>query len=139
MRNNTTKKEIKLLSTEDLNTRYCHILERGETLEAKDIPIVDAREILWIEDILRERLIKAVGHDFYPPDCIKKEPPSNYMLSLLKPEPANLIKFRAIVKSSLGSKVAEISVETNTKTKADILICKEIRKLGLKRATYKIS
>ncbi len=71
MRNNLTKKEIKLASTEDLNTRYCRILERADMSDVEDIPVSDAREILWIEDVLRQRLIKAIGHDFYPPDKIR--------------------------------------------------------------------
>jgi len=142
--NRLLKKEVKLLDTENLNTRYCRILERGETLDADDIPVIDAREILWIEDELRRRLIKLIGHDFYPPDRIEKRYPSNYMISLLastkpKPEPGTKIKFRAIVKSSLGTKVAEVSVEADSKIEADIIVRKEIRKLGLKGATYKLS
>jgi len=127
------KKEMQTLDTEDLNTRYCRILERGETLDADDIPVTDAREILWIEDELRMRLIKAVGHDFYPPDRIEKELPES------KPKLGNKIKFRAIIKSSIGTKVAEVSVEADSKIEADILIRKEIRKLGIKGATYKLS
>jgi hypothetical protein len=61
------KKEIKLVPVPVLNMRYCRILERAETMDAKDIPVADVREILWIEDELRSRLIKFVGHDFYPP------------------------------------------------------------------------
>lgn len=142
--NSLLKREINLMPTEDLNTRYCRILERAEALDADDIPVIDAREILWIEDELRARLVKAVGHDFYPPDRIEKRLPSNYMASLLKStkpetEPGIKIKFRAIVKSSLGTKVAEVSVDADSKTEADILIRKEIRKLGLTRATYKLS
>lgn len=127
------KREIQTLDTDDLNTRYCRILERGETLDADDIPVTDAREILWIEDELRMRLIKAVGHDFYPPDCIEKELPKS------KPKLGTKIKFKAIVKTSLGTKVAEVSIDADSRTEADILICKEIRKLGIKGATYKLS
>ena len=65
--NRLLKKEINSISTEDLNTRYCYILGRGETLDADDIPVTDAREILWIEDELHKRLIRLIGHDFYPP------------------------------------------------------------------------
>ncbi|MCK4820878.1 hypothetical protein KA005_34250 [bacterium] len=142
--NRLLKKEIKLVPVPVLNMRYCRILERAETMDAKDIPVADAKEILWIEDELRRRLISYVGHDFYPPDRIEKEPPSNYMISLLKsakpkPEPGIKIKFRAVIKSSLGSKVAEVSVEADSKIKADILIRKEIRKLGLTGTTYKLS
>lgn len=141
------KKELRLLSTEDLNTRYCHILKRGETLEAKDIPATDAKEILWIEDQLRERLIKYVGHDFYPPDRIEKRHPSNYMISLLnqvKPKPklelalGTKIKFNVVVTSSFGSRAANFSVPADTKLEAGKLARKEIRKLGLQGATYKI-
>ena len=142
--NRLLKKEINLISTEDLNTRYCRILERGEILDADDIPVIDAREILLIEDELRKRLVKAIGYDFYPPDRIEKKPPSNYVASLLKStkpkqEPGIKIKFRAVVKSSLGTKVAEVSVEADSKTEADILVRKEIRKLGLTGATYRLS
>lgn len=67
------KKEIKLISTEDLNSRFCRILERAEMIDdAEDIPVADAREILWIEDELHERIIAAVGHDFYPPEVVAK-------------------------------------------------------------------
>jgi len=49
------------------------------------------------------------------------------------------IKFKAVVKSSIGSKAAEINVEADSKLEADKMIRKEIRKLGLEGATYKIS
>ena len=142
--NRLLKKEIKLVPVKVLNMRYCRILKRAETMDAKDIPVADAREILWIEDELRRRLIGYVGHDFYPPDRIEKVAPSNYMTSLLKsaksgPESAIKIKLRAVIKSSLGSKVAEVSVETDSKINADILVRKEIRKLGLKGVSYKLS
>ncbi len=144
--NRLLKREINLMPTEDLNTRYCHILQRGETLDADDIPVIDTREILWIEDELRKRLIKAIGHDFYPPDRIEKQYPSNYMISLLnqnkikpKVEPGIKIKFRVTVTSSISSKVAQFSVQADSKTEADILVCKEIRKLGLTKVTYKLS
>jgi len=78
------KKEIETVNTGVLNMHYCRILERGETMAAKDIPVADAKQILWIEDELRKRLITFVGHDFYPPDRIEKKHPSNYMVSLLK-------------------------------------------------------
>jgi len=134
------KKEIKFITTEDLNTRYCYILSRGETFDAKDIPITDAREILWIEDELRRRLIEAVGHDFYPPTLptiAKVKAVSKPVKPKLKPNIK--IKFRIIVKSSIGSKAAQFSVEADTKADADIEARKMIRKLGLKGAKYKIS
>jgi len=78
------KKEIKLVSTDDLNIRYCYILDRAEKLEAKDIPVADAREILWIEDELHARVIRAVGHDFYPPDRIESKPTIKSVVELRK-------------------------------------------------------
>lgn len=149
------KKEIKLILTEDLNIRYCRILERAETLDAEDIPITDAKEILWIEDILHERLIKAIGHDFYPPDRIEKEKrlrtsvsnernqPQVKLLSSVQTKPettiGNKIKLKVTVKSSIGTKVAEFDIEVDSKNEADLLVGKEIRKLGLKGTTYKLS
>lgn len=140
------KKEIALVSTMVLNMHYCRILERGEKLAANDIPIADARNILWIEDELRARVIRAVGHNFYPPDRIEKRQPSNYMISLLKRdkvkpqvEPGTKIKFKIIVTSSIGSKIAEKNVRVDSRSEADLLANQLIRDLGLKRATYKIS
>ncbi|MCK4792801.1 MAG: hypothetical protein KAV87_54230 [Desulfobacteraceae bacterium] len=145
--NRLLKREIKLVPTEDLNIRYCRILERAELLDAEDIPVADAREVLWVEDELRRRTIKAVGHDFYPPDRIEKESPSNYMTTLLrrnkpKPElkpPNTKIKFKITVKSSIGSVVAEKNVLVDIRGEADLLANKLIRDLGLKKATYKLS
>lgn len=65
--NRLLKKEVKVVPVKVLNMRYCRILDRAEKLDAKDIPVADAKEILWIEDELRERLIDYIGHDFYPP------------------------------------------------------------------------
>lgn len=67
---NLSKKEIRTVNANVLNMRYCRLLQKGETLPANEITIADAREILWIEDELRRKLIKIVGHDFYPPDKI---------------------------------------------------------------------
>lgn len=131
------KNEIKFITTEALNTRYCYILSRGETFDAKDIPVTDAQEILWIEDELRRRLIKIVGHDFYPPDRIEGKKPTQPTET--KPKISNNIKFKVVVTSSIGSKAAQFSVEANTKSEADILIHKEISKLGLIGAKYKIN
>ena len=115
-------------------------------MAAKSIPVADAKQILWIEDELKERTIKAIGHDFYPPDRIEKEAPSNYMISLLKsrqdkPEiKENIkIKFKITVTSSIGSEVAVKNVSVDSRPEADLQATKLIRDLGLKRATYKIS
>jgi len=43
------KKEIKIVPANVLNMRYCRIMERAENSEAKDIPVADATEILWIK------------------------------------------------------------------------------------------
>ena len=67
MRENLTKKEIGTVNAKVLNMRYCHLILKGEALPVKEITIADAREILWIEDELHRRLIKLIGHDFYPP------------------------------------------------------------------------
>ena len=144
--NRLLKKEIKVVPARVLDMRYCRILEQAEKTEAKDIPVADAREILWIEDELHRRLVKAVGHDFYPPDRIEKQAPSNYMISIMKRDkvkpkvkPDTKIKFKIIVTSSIGSKVAEKNVEVNSRSEVDLLANKLIRDLGLKKATYKIS
>lgn len=68
MRNNLTKREIKTVNANVLNMRYCRLMLKGETLPAKKITIADARETIWIEDELHKRLIKLIGHDFYPPN-----------------------------------------------------------------------
>lgn len=67
MTKNLTEKEIKTVNTKVLNSRFCRLVLKGETLPANEITVADAREILLIEDELHERTIKAVGHDFYPP------------------------------------------------------------------------
>ena len=72
MRNNLLKKEISWVPTEELNYRYCRLVQKGEMLLAHEITVADAREILWIEDELHRRLINAIGHDFYPPNYIKE-------------------------------------------------------------------
>lgn len=66
MTDNLTEKEIKTVNTGVLNSRFCCLVEKGETLPANEITVADAWEILQIEDELRRRVIKAVGHDFYP-------------------------------------------------------------------------
>jgi len=54
-------------------------------------------------------------------------------------KPGIKIKFKITVTSLIGSKVAEMRVEVDSRSEADLLACKMIRDLGLKRATYKIS
>ena len=140
------KREIGTVKVGVLNTRYCELLEKGETLSANEISIGEAREILWIEDELRGRLIKLLGHDFYPPDRIEKKQPSNYMISILKQnqpkaevKPGMKIKFKITIISSIGSKAAQFSVNADSKIEANLLARKMIRKLGLQGATHKIS
>jgi hypothetical protein len=146
MRSNPTKKEIDLVSTEDLNIRYCYILDRAEKSKAEDIPVSDAREILWIEDVLHSRLIKKLDRDPYPPDRIEKQAPSNYMKSLLKsrqdkPEEKTdgKFSFKIIITSSIGSVVTQKNVKVNSMNDADLAAQNLIKLLGLKRATYKIT
>ena len=71
MKMNLSKKEIKTADTSILNTRYCWLVRKGEIFPANEITVADAKEILGIEDELHRRIIKAIGHDFYPPDKIK--------------------------------------------------------------------
>ena len=149
MRENLTKAEVKTVGTAVLNMRYCWLMLMGEALPANEITIADAREILWIEDELHRRLIKAVGHDFYPPDRVEKikpaeKLPSNCIKSLLAPSKpkSNIgrrIKFNVVITSSLGCKVAEFSVDVDTKLEADKKARQTIRQLGLQRVAYKIS
>jgi len=159
------KKEIGTINTWVLNIRYCHLLDKGEKIPAHEFSIGEAREILWIEDELHRRVIMAVGHDFYPPDrveekkalkCnlsnereglyVKPEPPSQSktikeLLQTAKPKPApgTKIKFNIVVTSSIGTQAAKFTVEADTKAEADLKALAEIRKLGLKRATHKIT
>ncbi len=157
------KKEVKTVNTKVLNMRYCRILDRAGKLEAKDIPVADAREILWIEDEMLRRTIKVVGHDFYPPDNAKptigalrgqlnpfkkstpapssKLKPSHTLKPEVKPEPepGTKIKFKITVTSSIGSLAAKKNVHVDSRSEADLLATKMIRDLGLKKATYKIS
>ncbi len=147
MRNNLTKKEMRTIETDDLSIRYCFILDRAEKLDADEIPVSDAREILYIEDILRERIIKVLGRDFYPPDRIEKEAPSNYMVSLLrKKEPkeptVNLgpkLNFKVKIISSIGATAATFNAKVDSKSGAILEAQNKIKDLGLKKATYKIS
>ena len=146
MKNNLTKKEMRTIETEDLSIRYCFILDRAEKLDADEIPVSDAREILYIEDILRERIIKVLGRDFYPPDRIEKEAPSNYMVSLLKSRQDKSVEkadgkfsFKITITSSIGSIVKMQNVKVDSKSDADKEAQAMIKDLRLKKATYKIS
>ena len=73
MRNSLTKKQIHGAGTLQLAYRFNDLMHMGETMPAGDITMADARETVWIEDELRVRLIKLIGHDFYPPDHISQE------------------------------------------------------------------
>lgn len=141
-----TIKEIGTVNAKVLNTRFCQLMQKGETLPANQITVAEARETLRIEEELHTRLIKQLGRDPYPPDRIEKEAPSNYMVSLLKRnkpkpqvEPGVKIKFKITIISSIGSKAAEKNVHLDSRSEADLMASKMIRDLGLKKATYKIS
>ncbi|MCK4759018.1 MAG: hypothetical protein KAT69_03170 [Candidatus Aminicenantes bacterium] len=142
---NLTKKEIGTVNVAVLNARYCRLILKGETLPANEISVANAREILWIEDELRRKIIKLVGHDFYPLDHIEEKEISDNcakkILSPIKPKikPGLKIKFHITVISSIGIKAANFNVEADSKNQADILARKQIRKLGLHGATHKIS
>ncbi len=162
------KKEIKLISTEDLNTRFCRILERAEMIDdAEDIPVADAREILWIEDEMHERIIALVGHDFYPPEVeakptmadlrtrlipFKKSTPAPRVTQIIHPCSAYVTKkvefekkkegslrFKITITSSIGSVVKTENVKVDTRSDADTIAVDLIKELGLKKAKYKIS
>lgn len=68
-----TINEIKTVNAKVLNTRFCELMHKGETLPAKEISVAETKETLRIEQELQNRLIKAIGHDFYPPDRIEKK------------------------------------------------------------------
>lgn len=160
-----TKTQVKTAHTKVLNSRYCRLLQKGER-RPKAIALAEAREILWIEDELRVRLIEQLGRDSYPPDRIEKEAPSNYMIALLKsrqkspPRATEIIHpcsafvtkkvelekktegkfgFKITITSSIGSTVATRNVKVDSRGQADIMAGKIIEQLGLKKATYKIS
>jgi len=121
---NLTAKQISTKSTMQLCGRITRLQFDKEP--GCNIP-GDKEEIKLIEEVLKGRIIKILGRDFYPP--------------LLNPKPqlGAKIKFKITVISSIGSKVAELNVEVDSRGEADLLAGKEIRRLGLKRATYKIS
>lgn len=68
MKNNLTKKQVHVVPTLELAMRFNRLLHTAETMPAHVLTMADAREVLWIEDELRRRLVVAIGHDFYPPD-----------------------------------------------------------------------
>lgn len=155
MRVNLTKKEVREVPTLELAIRFNRLMLKGELLSAREITVGDARETLYIEDELRRRLIKQLGRDPYPPDRVEEEKPSNYMISLLKsrqskPKPESKIvnyekkvegrfSFKITIVSSIGSVVARQNVKVDSKSDANIKAVEMIDKLGLKKATYKIS
>ena len=146
MSNNLTKKQVGTVKVDVLNTRYCWLMKKGEEMPAGVITYSDMKELLWIEDELRGRLIKFIGHDFYPPDRVEEKTlPKNYIKSILEPiikpelKPGIKIKFMVTVISSIGSKAAQFKVEADSKDEVDILARNMIRKLGLQGATHKIS
>ena len=73
MRNNLTKKQVRIVPTLELAMRFNRLMLIGETMPAGIITMADARETLCIEDELRRRLLVAIGHDFYPPREVKNE------------------------------------------------------------------
>ncbi len=136
---NLTKKEVKKFSTKELNYRYCRLIKKGETLPVSEITMADAKEILWIEDELKERVIRGVGHDFYPPDRVEKKETMKTILHNKQAPPLGLkIPFKVVVFNSIGTKTKGFSVSADSKNEANILARKEIRKLNIPRATYKI-
>ena len=145
MGNNLLKREIKTVEVPVLNTRYCWLMKKGEEMPASMITLADARELVWIEEELRIRLIKYLGRDPYPPDRIEESIPSHYMKSLLKPkpkpepEPESLLSFKITITSSIGSEVAGWNVKVGSRSEADLIAQNEIARRKLERATYKIS
>ncbi len=147
MRNNLTKKEIRHVPTLELAIRFNRLMLKGELLSAREITVGDARETLYIEDELRRRLVKAIGHDFYPPDRIEEKAPSNYMVSLLQKkkskEPTGKLgpklNFKVKIISSIGATAAMFNAKVDSKSGAILEAQNKIKELGLKKATYKIS
>lgn len=139
-----TKKQIREATTMELALRFNCLILIGETVDAKDISVADAKELIWIEDELHKRIIKVIGHDFYPPPRLEKPPQSNTIKSLLKPTDSksktdSKINFKVVVFNCIGSKAIDFNVKANSKDQADIMARKMIRKLGISGATFKIS
>lgn len=145
MGNNLTKKEVRTVNARFLNSRYCRLIEKGETLPVGAITLADAREIIWIEDELRRRLILLLGRDFYPPQLPAKPTVAELKVKMkpvaMKPEmkTEGRFRFKITITSSIGSIVARKTVKVDSKDAADIEAREMIEKLGLKKATYKIS
>ena len=161
------KKQVKEASTEVLNWRYHRLLEKGKELEAHEFSMAEAREILWVEEELHQRVILAVGHDFYPPEVgakptmadlrarlspFKKSIPAPRATEIIHPCSAGVTKkveaeiktegkfrFKITVKSSIGSVVATKNVKVDSKSDAHVAAQKLIDLLGIKKASYKIS
>lgn len=75
MKDNLTEKEVREVPTLELSIRFNRLMLKGELLSAHEITVDDARETLYIEDELRKRLVKAIGHDPYPPKATLKSRP----------------------------------------------------------------
>ncbi len=161
-----TIKEIGTVNARVLNTRFCELMHKGETLPANEITVAEARETIRIEEELHFRLLKHLGRDPYPPARIEEKAPSNYMISLLKSRKKSLprateiihpcsagvtkkveaemqtegkLSFKITITSSIGSVVATQNVKVHIRNDADLMARKMIEQLGLKKATYKIS
>lgn len=121
---NLTKERIPKLNVMQLAGRLTRLQFDEEA--GCNIP-GDKEEIALIGRELKGRIIKILGRDFYPP--------------LLNPKPklGAKINFKITITSSIGRKVAELNVGVDSRGEADLLAGKEIRRLGLKRATYKLS
>ena len=167
MRVNLTKKEIKTVDTKELNFRFGWLMLKGETLPVDAITMADAREILWIEDQLRERLIAAIGHDFYPPDGVAKPTMADMRAKLAsiakpvlipKPKPVaapmpkpvpkvvqpavqaeGKLRFKVAIINSMGSTVSTLNLQVDGKGEATAAAKETIKQLGLKKAKYKIT
>ena len=137
MSNNLTKKQIGIVDVGVLNTRYCWLMKKGEEMPVGIITFADARELLWIEDELHRRLIMFIGHDFYPPDHIESDIKSGVRQFFDKQD--GKLNLKITITSSIGTKITVFTAKVDTRSEADLLACKKIRELGLKKATYKIS
>ena len=167
MRNNLTKKQVGQVPTLELAMRFNRLILMGETMPAGVITMAAAREILWIEDQLRERLIAAIGHNFYPPDGVAKPTMADMrarLASIAKPvlipkpkpvvapipkpipeavQPAvqteGKLRFKVAIINSMGSTVSTLNLHVDGKGEAEEAAKKAIKQLGLKKATHKIT
>lgn len=152
MRNNLTKKEVGIVPALALHRRYDYLMTLAETAPVHIITLADAKEMVWIEDEMHKRLIKLIGHDFYPPEqsakptmaeltsSIKKE----FIKAIPKPIESKVktegkFSFNITITSSIGSVVKKENVKVDSKSEAHIKAQNMIKELGLKKATYKIS